>query len=100
MKRILLSLVLALPFSAGADLVARNGRNELRLIESPCVHGGTLAHLKEEWRPKFKKASATIGGGHVYACWIDTGDGTYYVLFESGESLLIPVQAMLDEPGV
>jgi hypothetical protein len=59
-----------------------------------------LGALKPEWRPKFKKAQATVGGRMFYACWIDTGEGVYWVAWEDGTSAGYPVGAFLDEPGI
>lgn len=101
MKRILLaSFLLMFWGGAWADLVATNGPNELRLMHSPCVHAGILGQLKEEFRPQFKKAQATIAGKTHFACWIDTGDGAYFVIWESGEGQAYPVTGFLDQPGV
>ena len=58
---------------AWADLVAAHQGNELRLMPSPCVHGGILGLLKPEHRPLFKKGQATVGEKTYYACWLDTG---------------------------
>ena len=100
MKKLLIAALLAAG-PAMADLVATNsGGDELRLMNSPCVHGGILGHLKEEYRPKFKKAQAWIGGKMHYACWIDTNEGAYFVMWESGEGSAFPVTSFIDQPGV
>jgi hypothetical protein len=99
MKKLLIAAMFAAS-PAFADLVARNGKNELRLMDMPCVHGGILGQLKEEWRPKFKKAMATVQGKTHYACWIDTGDGAYYTIWEDGTGAAYPVEGFVDEPGV
>ncbi len=101
MKRILVG-IFALLFWGGAmaDLVTRHGANELRLQPTPCVHGGTLGHISEEWRPKFKKATAMIGSRMIYACWVDTMEGRYIVMFETGETMIFSITDFTDEPGV
>jgi hypothetical protein len=101
MKRLLVAVISLLIWSpAMADLVARNGANELRLMHSPCVHAGILDQLKEEWRPKFKKAQASVDRKTFYACWIDTNQGNYVVMFEDGNGMSYPITGFLDEPGI
>jgi hypothetical protein len=101
MKRILAAALAAgIATSSFADLVATSGKNELRLMDAPCVHGGVLGMLKPEWRPKFKKAAADVNGKMLYACWIDTMDGAYFVLFEDGDGQAYPIQAFIEVPGV
>jgi hypothetical protein len=76
----LILLLTAAPAPA-ADLVMKNKANgaQLRLLDTPCSHGETLAVLKEEWRPKFKNARILDAKGFIqfYGCWIAArrGDG-------------------------
>ena len=101
MKRILTALAFLMFLGlAQADLVAAKGGDEVRLMHSPCVHGGILGMLPEGLRPRFQKAQAMIGGTFFYACWADTGGGTYFILYEDGDARAIPVGAFLDQPGV
>lgn len=101
MKRIAVALAFLMFWGgASADLVARNSGNELRLQHTACVHAGILGQLREEWRPKFKKAVATVAGKMHYACWIDTMDGAYFVVWEDGSAAGYPIAGFLDEPGV
>lgn len=99
MKRLLALIFALIWLPAMADLVARNGANELRLRFSPCMDDAILGHLKDEWRPKFSTARAQVGTKSFVACWIDTHDGTYFVIFQNGQSQLYPVTGFLDEPG-
>jgi hypothetical protein len=100
MKKLLIAALLAAG-PAMADLVATNkGGDELRLMPGRCVHGGILGHLAEEWRPKFKKGQAWIGGKLHFVCWIDTGDGDYFVMGESGASHFYPITMFIEQPGV
>ena len=102
MKRLLIA-ALAAGFAtfAAADLVATNKTgDELRLMPGPCVHGGILGQLKEEYRPLFKKGQAWVGGKMHYTCWIDTGDGFYFVAFEDGGGHAFPITAFTESPGV
>jgi hypothetical protein len=101
MKRIIAALIAA-GFSTftQADLVARGGANELRLLNTPCTNAAVLAHLKDEWHDKFKTAHATIGPRHFAACWIDTEQGAYFVVYEDGDQSAVPVGVFADQPGV
>lgn len=84
-----------------AELVAGHGSSELRLYDSPCVHGATLAALKEEWRPKFHKAIGTVEGKTVFGCWIEAQEGVLYILMEgSDEGFMAPLSAFRDDPGI
>lgn len=100
MKRLIALAFLLLSSGAFADFVTRSGQNELRLMASPCVHAGILGHLKEEWRAKFNKAQASISGKTHYACWIDTGDGSYFVIWEDGTGVAYAITSFLHEPGI
>jgi hypothetical protein len=85
MKLLILAAALAAgPALADSDWVFKQGGDTVRLSDSPCVHGGTLAQLAPQWRPKFRKAAAVVGGKQFYACWIADQNGVY-VLFEDGE---------------
>jgi hypothetical protein len=101
MKRALM-LLIAAGFSTftQADLVARGGANELRLLNTPCTNAAVLAHLKDEWHSKFKTAHATIGPHYFNACWIDTEQGAYFIVYSDGDQNAIPVRAFVDQPGV
>ncbi len=64
------------------------------------MHGGILGGLKLEWRPKFKKAQATIKGKLYFACWIETPeDDLNFVVYEDGTDMEIPIAAFTMEPG-
>jgi hypothetical protein len=90
------ALLCAAPSFAG-DLVARDkdAQAELRLMESKCSHGGTLAQLKEEYRDQFKNARLIVGKTFIYACWIEK-DGTAIVLLEDGTFMPVPMSAFSD----
>lgn len=97
---LLASLLCSMP--AGADLVARNGENELRLMPTACVHGQTLGRLNPEWRSRFKKAQATLGGRLHFGCWINVPDenGIVWVLLEGGDGFALSIGAFSDQPGI
>jgi hypothetical protein len=101
MKRITLAIVLLLSWGgAWADLVIRTTTSELRLMQSPCVHGGILGGLKPEWRPKFKKAQAVVAGKLYFACWIETPDDDLnFIVYEDDSDIELPRSAFTLEPG-
>lgn len=79
-----LGLILWLAIPAHADKVRSTGRDELRLFDSPCVHGGVLGMLKPDWRPLFKKATHIVNGKLTFACWTPV-DWRYLILYEDGQ---------------
>ena len=98
MKRFLLiAALIAAP--AYADLVVSNGANELRLMPESCTNPAILERIKDEYRPQFKKAQASIDGKTFAGCWIDTQQGAYYVLYSDGGEAAYPVTAFIEAPG-
>jgi hypothetical protein len=95
---ILAALVAAAPAIAGQRVLAGDG-NEVRLHDSPCVHGGILGQLRPEWRPKFRKAEVTLHGARLYACYTVDEDGDVYVLLEDGRQAMFEGKAFKDVPG-
>jgi hypothetical protein len=87
---ILLLILLGLAWPAHADMMARSGKNELRLMDTPCRSDTVRELLKEEWRNKFKAAHADVNGIVYAACWIDTGRGAYFVIFDDGDTQVFP----------
>ncbi len=86
-KRLCVLLAFLVAGAAHADLVYRNGLNELRI-------------LKEEWRDKFKKSRVTIGEATIYSCWWDSGEGMYVIILEDGHLFGVPVESFIEVPGV
>lgn len=86
---------------ARADLVVRNRESgaELRLLDTQCSHGGTLGHIKPEWRAKFKNLRYRGADGQLhYGCWMQRGD-TAIVMMEDGSGGGLPM-AKLHDPSV
>lgn len=95
---VLALLVLAGP--ALAEKVATAGDVEIRLFDSPCVHAGTLARLRDEWRPHFRKAQATVAGQRVFGCWIAAPDQViYWLLLEGGDGVALRADLFEDRSG-
>lgn len=93
------ALVAAGPALAG-DLVLKNKDNgaELRLYETQCSHGETMALLKEEWRAKFKNARVRDERGHIlfYGCWILHDEETVVVFLQDGSHIGLSRSAFTD----
>jgi hypothetical protein len=101
MRTLILAFALFLPSAfAGQRMIQGDNATVLRIYDTPCLHGGTLGHLKPEWRPKFQRAEFTQGNNRVYACWIDAEDGDVYVQIEDGNFMVLPAASFRDEPGV
>lgn len=102
MRRAIIAIALLLSWGMtyAADMVVRQGNNYVRISDSPCVHGGTLAILMPEWRDKFKKAVAVINGKTWFACWILEDDGQGYVLYEDGDENRLPMAAFKPDGGI
>jgi hypothetical protein len=101
MRNLICAAALALAAgTAMADLVATNGRNELRLMTAACTNETVLEQIKPEWRDKFQRAHASIGGKPFAGCWVDTGEGAYIIFFDDGDRIAAPVTAFISSPGV
>jgi hypothetical protein len=101
MKKLVFLAALLAASTAMADLVATNPRgDELRLMPAACVNEAVLEQIKPEFRDKFQKAQASIGGKTFAGCWVDTGEGAYLVFFSDGDRLVAPVTAFVNSPGV
>lgn len=103
MRYIIASLALAgFAASASADMVASNGSgDELRLFERPCEIASVLAAIKPEFHSKFQAAQAIVGGKVIRACYIDTGEGFYYLMPEGAtDGIAYSVTIFTSQPGV
>ena len=91
MKHVLLCAALAaLAAPAFADdLVAREGRNEIRLAAAPCA-SQTVQALLSVQSPNYQAASATVDGQKFEGCWRKVGD-VVHVVYEDGDQGIIPV---------
>jgi hypothetical protein len=95
-KRALSAALLCAAFSANADLVATNGKNSLRLKQEPCTNAAILKTLRPEFHAQFKAGSAELNGKRFQACWIDTFEGSYFVTFDDGDDVLVPITAFIE----
>lgn len=97
MKSVLLALALAAgPVSA--DLVARKGANELRLMHGPCVHVATMIRIHPDHRKDFKKLQAVNAGKLFFGCWtLLREEGVVWVLIEDSPGFSLPLDAFKEE---
>lgn len=86
--------------ASAAEMVAKNGDEVIRLQDRPCVHAGTLAQIKPEFRERFRMARATLQGRQWFACFIVTPKGDVHLVFEDGDELELPTRAFKADPGV
>ena len=92
--------VFAVAFSLAAcatkppPMVLRQGNDTLTLMNAPC-NPKVSAMLNPEFQPKFKNASAMVGGQSFDACWILHDVETVYVHFEDGDGVMIPISMFL-----
>lgn len=101
MKAQLFALALVCMPALAGEMVTKSGANEVHLVDSPCVHAGTMGLIKAEYRKDFRKAWASIGGKYFYACWMVSSDAKeVFVLYEDGDYNQFPVSAFKYQEGV
>lgn len=100
MRKILLAALIAAGPVFATDMVVRADKDVLRLSDTACVHAGTLALLKPEYRSQFRKARAQIDGKDWFACWTLAPDGSVFVVFEDGDTQSFPVGIFQPDDGV
>lgn len=74
----------------GAELVAYNGGDSVRLSNSPCSSEQVLSRIKPQMHAQMRDASATVQGQPYKACWMAAG-GTAHLLYEDGDYGVIPL---------
>jgi hypothetical protein len=98
--RKLFCLLALLAFPAWADLVAKDGENEVRLMMTPCRSAAILATIKPEHRDEFQAGQATFEGRGYTFCWGDTKEGAYWLAFDNGKHAVISVTSFINSPGI
>ena len=99
MRSILFAAILAAGPALAGERAAQRGDDEVRLFDSPCVHGEVLSRLPADLRPHFRKASVRISGQKWYACYWER-DEVVFLVYEDGDQAIIPVANFTDSPGV
>lgn len=92
MKRILI-LVASMMLASGVaaeTMRASNGKDTVRLFDTPCMRLAVLKQLTPDLQVRMRKAEAIVGGREYSACWIVDGDSAH-LLYEDGDQGLIPL---------
>lgn len=97
MRTIALCLAL-LSGSARAELLLSVNGLEMRLQGSQCTDTAVLAHIADQFHPRFQKAAVTLHGQPQPACWIDEGD-SIFIYFADGSGGRLDRRVFKDSPG-
>lgn len=97
MKVALLCAALIAAPAFAADLVAYNGRDSVRLADSPCQSEQVLTHVLPQMHSQFRAATAVVDGRTYAACWRVMGPAAH-LLYEDGDQGLIPLTDL--KPGM
>ena len=81
--------LLAAPVFAD-ELVASNGTDSVRLMDSPCSSEQVLSQLTPKLRAMLRDASAVVQGQTYKACWVVQGN-VAHLLYEDGDQGIIPL---------
>lgn len=101
MKRFILASAALLAFSANADYIARQGKDYVRIMETPC-HESVLQHIPPEAHPLFLGAVAEMNGKSYRACWTmfqQTG-AHLFLVYEDADTGLVPLADLKEAQGV
>ena len=93
MKLAFLCAALVMAPAFADDLVARNGADEIRLADRPCVSAQVLTHLPPTLHSQFRAASAVVQGHSFAACWRVQGSSAV-LLYEDGDRGLVPLSSL------
>lgn len=93
MKLAFLCAALVIGPAFADDLVARNGADEIRLADRPCVSAEVLTHLPAPLHSQFRAASALVQGHTFVACWRVQGNAAV-LLYEDGDQGLVPLSSL------
>ncbi len=69
-------------------------------MPGPCTVSVMLSAIPANLHDRFHEAAATVGNQFFRACWADTMQGQYFVLFDDGDSAVLPVTAFTEPPSV
>jgi hypothetical protein len=85
MRALIFAAIVAAGPAVAMELVARQGADEVRIFDGPCIHAGTMALIKPEDRAEFHKATGQFQGKPFYGCWRALPDGSVGVQWEDGD---------------
>ncbi|MES2974928.1 MAG: hypothetical protein V4757_15040 [Pseudomonadota bacterium] len=81
------------------ELVAYNGADSIRLMDSECTNETVLKHLEPDTRPEFRAAAAMLQGKSFTACWRAIPSAAHLV-YEDGDQGIIPVSTLKQTVGI
>jgi hypothetical protein len=100
MRTLLLAMLLAISNVAAANVVMRatdtNG-DYIRLFSQPCSNTVILTQTPPQYRERMQVGEASIGGKVYAICWLMRPDAKVGMLYEDGDSGLLPVQVFKPE---
>lgn len=101
MKRILFcaALLCAAGLASADELVARNGKDSVRITEQPCAEP-VLGLIPPNVREHFRAAFASIEGKQYAACWALRPDGMVHLVYSDSDQGLVPASQFRPAPGV
>lgn len=100
MRSTVIAALLAASFSASAtDMVARLGKDSVRLTEEPCPVE-VIQHVPQGQRGFFRRAFVQINGHEWSACFAARPDGVVIVVYSDGDVGQIPMQIFKQDDGV
>jgi hypothetical protein len=93
MRRSILFLILLLltPLALAETRVLRQGNDEVRVFDGPCVSAETIGRIPENEREGWKKVQGYINGQRYFGCWRPLDEAFVYILWEDGDQGLIPL---------
>lgn len=89
-----LALFLALLADAAdaQDLIARNGKDWVRINDKACENKKVLQHVPPQMHEQFRSATVQFEGQLYLACWIGTAQGVV-IVYEDSDRGGIPYSA-------
>ena len=87
-------------FAAPPVMRADDGRGDyVRLFDQPCANDKVLALLKPEQRKQMRAGETMLSGKLHGNCWLFLPNGTVGILYEDGETGMVPSQLFRPEVG-
>lgn len=98
-RGLLVAAALAVASPAGADTIARQGSDWVRLTLRPCADPAVVAVLEAhgEHADAFRAAVAYFGGHEFAGCWRPVGGGAG-IVYGDGDAGYVPAQDLAPVP--
>jgi hypothetical protein len=88
---IFLILLLLAPLALAGERVVRQGADEVRVFDSPCVSAETIGRIPEKDREGWNKVQGRFNGQRYFGCWRPLGDSAIHILWDDGDQGVIPL---------